>query len=195
MSETVQSLQLIIIQLVADSHLFSKAIVKIWVFCNTKLHMYFNTFAMMWWKWKRQSLSRVQLFATPWTVAHQAPLSMGFTRQEYWSGLPFPSPGDLPEPGVEPRSLALKANSLPSEHGAFKYKVRRTVKDLEWPCDRSPLTPTPGTAQNQGRPRRTCVEHRFIAESGRFNSNQGHTGRQSECMPEYLLFKVWSSSA
>ena len=45
-------------------------------------------------------------FATPWTVALQAPLSMGFPRQEYWSGLPFPSPGDLPDPGIEPRSPA-----------------------------------------------------------------------------------------
>ena len=52
-----------------------------------------------------KSLSHVQLFATPWTVAHQAPLSMGFSRQECWSGLPFPPPGDLPEPGIEPESL------------------------------------------------------------------------------------------
>ena len=52
-------------------------------------------------------LSHVQLFVTPWTVAHQAPLSMGFSRQEYWSGLPFPSPGDLPDPGIEPASPAL----------------------------------------------------------------------------------------
>ena len=62
-----------------------------------------------------KSLSRVQLFATPWTVAYQAPLSMGFSRQEYWNGLPFPSPGDLPNPGIEPRSPALQADSLPSE--------------------------------------------------------------------------------
>ena len=54
-----------------------------------------------------QSLSHVQLFATPWNVAHQDPLSMGFPRQEYWSGLPFSSPGDLPEPRIEPMSLAL----------------------------------------------------------------------------------------
>ena len=53
-------------------------------------------------------LSRVRFFATPWTVAYQAPLSMGFSRQEYWSGLPFPSPGDLPNPGIEPRSPACK---------------------------------------------------------------------------------------
>ena len=49
-----------------------------------------------------KSLSRVRLFVTPWTVAYQAPPSMGFSRQEYWSGLPFPSPGDLPDPGIEP---------------------------------------------------------------------------------------------
>ena len=66
-------------------------------------------------KWKCQSLSRVQLFATPGTVARQVPLSMGFSRQEYWSGLPYPSPGDLPNLGTEPRSPALQANSLPSE--------------------------------------------------------------------------------
>ena len=50
-------------------------------------------------------LSRVRLFGIPWTVAPQAPLSMGFPRQEYWSGLPFPAPGDLPNPGIKPESL------------------------------------------------------------------------------------------
>ena len=60
-------------------------------------------------------LSRVQLFATPWTVAYQVPPSMRFSRHEYWSGLPFPSPGDLPNPGTEPRSPALQADTLPSE--------------------------------------------------------------------------------
>ena len=49
----------------------------------------------------------------PWAVAHQAPLSMGFSRQEYWSGLPFPSPGDLPDPGIKPRPPALQADSSP----------------------------------------------------------------------------------
>ena len=53
---------------------------------------------------KVKSLSRVLLFVTPWTVAYQAPPSIGFSRQEYWSGLPFPSPGDLPDPGIEPGS-------------------------------------------------------------------------------------------
>ena len=54
-----------------------------------------------------KSFSCVRLFATPWTVAYQPPLSMGFSRQEYWSGLPFPSPGGLPDPGIEPGSPAL----------------------------------------------------------------------------------------
>ena len=61
------------------------------------------------------SRSVVSDSATLWTVAHQAPLSMGFSRQEYWSGVPFLSPGDLSDPGIEPRSPALQADSLPSE--------------------------------------------------------------------------------
>ena len=60
-------------------------------------------------------LSHVLLLVTPWTVAYQASLSMGFSRQEYWSGVPFPSPGDLPDPGIEPRSPTLQADALPSE--------------------------------------------------------------------------------
>ena len=64
---------------------------------------------------KVKSLSGVRLFVTPWTVAYQAPPSMGFSRQEYWSGLPFPSPGDLPDPGIEPGSPAFQADSLTSE--------------------------------------------------------------------------------
>ena len=62
-----------------------------------------------------KSLSRVQLFATLWTIAHQAPPSIKFSRQEYWSGLPFPSPGDLPDPGAEPGSPTLQADALLSE--------------------------------------------------------------------------------
>ena len=58
-------------------------------------------------KVKVKSFSPVRLFATPWTIAYQAPPSMGFSRQEYWSGLPFPSLGDLPDPGIKPVSTAL----------------------------------------------------------------------------------------
>ena len=66
-------------------------------------------------KVKVKLLSFVRLFATPWTVAYQAFPSMGFSRQEYQSGLPFPSPGDLPNPGIKPGSPALQADALPSE--------------------------------------------------------------------------------
>ena len=70
---------------------------------------------MHYWKEKGKLLRRVRLFVTPWTVAYQGPLYMGFSRQEYWSGLPFPSPGDLPDPGTEPGYAALQADALPSE--------------------------------------------------------------------------------
>ena len=62
--------------------------------------------------------------ATPWTVACQAPLSMGFSRQQYWSGSPFPSPGDLPDPGIEPRAPALQADSLLTE---LQGKIKNTI--------------------------------------------------------------------
>ena len=61
---------------------------------------------------------------TPWIAAHQAPLSMGFSRQEHWSGLPFPSPGDLPNPGVKPGSPALQADSLATE---LQEKLRGSI--------------------------------------------------------------------
>ena len=75
-------------------------------------------------------LSRVRLFVTPWTVAYQAPLSMGFSRQEYWSGLPFPSPGDLPDPGIEPGSPALKADASTSEPPG-KPKAGEAITNLK----------------------------------------------------------------
>ena len=62
-----------------------------------------------------QALSRVQLFETPWAVARQAPMPMELSRQEYWSGLPFPPPGDLPNPRIGPRFPTLQVDSLPSE--------------------------------------------------------------------------------
>ena len=66
-------------------------------------------------KVKVKSLSCVRLFATPWTVAYQASPSMGFSGQEYWSGVLFPSPGDLPDPGIKPGSPAWQAEALPAE--------------------------------------------------------------------------------
>ena len=69
-------------------------------------------------------LGSVQFFAIPWIVAYQAHLSMAFSRQEHWSGLPFPSPGDLPDPGIELKSPALQAESLPSEPpGRKKFSI------------------------------------------------------------------------
>ena len=77
-----------------------------------------------------KSLSRVRLFATPWTEAYQAPPSMGFSRQEYWSGLPFPSPGDLPDPGIEPGSPAFQADALTSEPPGKPYMFYMLSKIL-----------------------------------------------------------------
>ena len=94
---------------------------------------------------KLKSLSCIQLFGTPWTVAHQAPLSVGFSRQEYWSGVPFPSPGDLLDPGIKPGSPTLQADALPSEppgkpkshskHQFFSWFNKAILKSKEGlPC-------------------------------------------------------------
>ena len=74
-----------------------------------------------------QSLSSVQLFVSPWITACQAPLSMGFSRQECWSGLPCPPPADLPDPGIEPRSPALQADSLPTELQGKPHTRRQSL--------------------------------------------------------------------
>ena len=68
---------------------------------------------------------------TPWTVARQASLSKGFSRSEYWSGLPFPSPGDLPNPGIDPRSPTLKADSLPSKPSGKPYILEEETKNKQ----------------------------------------------------------------
>ena len=82
-----------------------------------------------------QSLSLIGLVVSPWTVAHQASLSMGFSRQEYWSGLPFPSPGDLPNPETEPAPPALAGDffttePLGSPHESFRYTYNVPVVDF-----------------------------------------------------------------
>ena len=84
------------------------------------------------------------IFVTPWTVAYQACPSMGFSRNEWWSGLPFPSPGDLPDPGIEPRSPALQADALPSEPPGksglnFKKPISRGQQYLHCLKSRSTL--------------------------------------------------------
>ena len=75
------------------------------------------------WKWSEVAQSCLTL-CDSWTVAHQTPPSMGFSRQEYWSGLPFPSPGDLPDPGIEPRSPALQGDALTSAPPGKPLNIR-----------------------------------------------------------------------
>ena len=107
------------------------------------------------------SLNHVLLFVTLWTVAHQVPLSMGFPRQEYWRGLPIPSPGDFPNPRIEPGSLALWVDDLPSEPAGnhiplgnckLEKKKKNTSRyhDLsEWPAFKGLTTPNAGKDLNQ----------------------------------------------
>ena len=117
-------------------------------------------------KWKKEkSLSWVRLFVTPWIVAHQAPPSLGFSRQEYWSGLPFPSPEDLPDPGIEPRSPSLQAEALTSEPPG-KPKI------LEWVAHLF----SSGTSQPRNQTRVSCI-------AGGFFTNWA--------MREALLYKVF----
>ena len=90
----------------------------------------------------------------PWTVACQAPLSMGFSRQEHWSGLLFPSPEDLPNPGIEPRSPALQADSLPSEPPAAAAAAAAVAQSLQLCltlCDSIDGNP-PGSPIPPGKP-------------------------------------------
>ena len=89
--------------------------------------------SMSWYVWSEvKLLSCVRLFATRWTVAYQASPSMEFSRQEYWNGLPFPSPGDLPNPGIEPRSPTLQADTLPSESPGKPWYVYFTTIKKDW---------------------------------------------------------------
>ena len=90
-------------------------------------------------KVKVKSFSGVRLFVTPWIVAHQAPPSMGFSRQEYWGGLPLPSPGDLPDPGIEPRSPGLEADALTSEPPGKPEWIQGPLQKGE-ACSSSPIS-------------------------------------------------------
>ena len=91
--------------------------------CPWSLAPFFDWIAFLLLKVKVKSLSHGQLFATPWTVAYEAPQSIEFSRQEYWSGLPFPSPGDFPNPGIEPRSPTLQTDALPSEPPSLLHSL------------------------------------------------------------------------
>ena len=130
-------------------------------------------------KVKVKSLSCVRLLATAWTAAYQAPPSMGFSRQEYWSGLPFPSPRDLPSPGIKPGSPALQADALPSEPpGRPKVKVK-VVPLCPTLCDPNDCTVhgtlqarllewvafpfCRGSSQPRGRTQVSCIAGRFFS--------------------------------
>ena len=100
---------------------------------------------------KVKSLSRVRFFVTPWTVAHQASLFMRFSRQEYWIGLPFPSPGDLPDPGIEPRFPTLQADALTSEPpGASKVMLKILQARLHQYLNREPPDVQAGFRKGRG---------------------------------------------
>ena len=96
-----------------------------------------------------KSLSCVQLFATPWTVAYKAPLSMEFSMQEYWSGSPFPSPGDLPKPGIEPGSPAMQETWVRSLGGEdpLEKEMATHSSTLAW---KIPWTEEPCRLQSMG---------------------------------------------
>ena len=106
---------------------FTKTVTFSKVSLNLETKTYFGINKAM--NWKYWLLSCIWLFANPWTVAHQAPLSMEFSWEEYWNGLPFPSPGNLPNPGTEPGSPALQADSLSSETPGSPNWI-----ELNWMC-------------------------------------------------------------
>ena len=98
----------------------SKGLLRVFSSTTVEKHQFFSAQPSLWSHSHICSSSSLVAkscltLATPWTIALQVPLSVGFSRQEYWSGLPYPSPGDLPDPGIKPRSPALQANSLPTE--------------------------------------------------------------------------------
>ena len=128
---------------------------------------------------KVKSLSGVWLFVTPWTVAYQASLSMGFSRKEYWSGLPFPSPGDLSNPGIEPRSPALEAAALPSELQFYRFHLilcsRNPEMKLQYLC---PEWNKPPDMQDQVLCHQVQVinsEHVFFPDQFNFSAFDVHS--------------------
>ena len=116
-----------------------------------------------------KSLSRVRLFETPWTVTYEASLSMGFSRQECWSGLPFPSPGDLPNPRIEPRSPALEADALTSEP-CVKVNNARCPPSRRPGCPLREVGGDRNVIQGSEQPRTVCLHNRNdCLESRRLN--------------------------
>ena len=136
---------------------------------------------------KKESESEVAqscpTLCSPWTVAHQAPPSMGFSRQEYWSGLPFPSPGDLPDPGIEPRSPTLQADALTSAP-AGKLSYGRGI--FKWDDQRSLLWRNAISVEIWIK-RRDKTTKAF----GESIFGQGATSRKDPRQGQYQLIKPW----
>ena len=96
-------------------------------------------------------------FVTLWTVARQAPLSMGFSKQGHWSGLPFPSPRDLPDPGVKPKPPALQADSFLSEPPAFPKSCKKNLQKRIWPACNQPANRQPNSSYTLNFPARPPI--------------------------------------
>ena len=107
------------------------------------------------WKWSRVRPT----LCDPWTVAYQAPPSMGLSRQECWSGLPFPSPGDLPDPGIEPRSPALQADALPSKPPGKPIETKVYLKNWDYLVEQRLDYSTTSRPRKSGR---KTLESRFM---------------------------------
>ena len=138
------------------------------------------------------------ILTTPWTVAHQAPLSMGFSRQESWSGLPFPSPGDLPNRGIEPRSPALQADFLLSElQGKPLQKSHSIMSSSLWPHRLYSSWNSPG--QNTGLGNLSLLQGIFPSQGSnpslpycrRILYQLSHKGSPSSCEHINLEVITW----
>ena len=139
-----------------------------------------------------QFLSCVWIFATPWTVAHQAPLSMGFSRQESWSGLPFPTPGDHPNPEIKPRSPSLQADSLPFEPSGRWHRCKFPFITCMTLTDRATI---PGyllwqLAHAFSVHTSHCTSYFLNTIRSYFTGDMKHSG-----LPDSLTLAQWSQAA
>ena len=148
-----------------------------WPRDQTQVSCIAGRFSTIWAVSEVKLISRARLFATPWTVAYQAPPSVGFSRQEYWSGLPLPSPGDLPHPGIEPRSLALQADALPSEPpGKLIWAIGKSqILSRVWLFATPWNSPWNSLGQNTGVGRLSLLQGIFLTQ--RMNPGLPHCRR------------------
>ena len=131
----------------------------------------------------------------PTDRTHQAPLSMGFSRQDYWSGLPFPSPGDLPDPGIELRSPALQADSLPSEPPGKVFYLHLGLAQTSPPQSQGFCVPFPGKACDRPRnchkrPQTWCLGTNLFLPSGEHKCETSLTGRTSSIAGPGTLWRL-----